>query len=192
MNGWELRSRRRAAGLTARQVARAAGTSETNVAAYERGVKLSSAATLQRILSTIEAGHLSPIHVNALLTVPAAAAALRSGIRSGWPVRDLLRIVRESRSNANWATASAADEAAFFAAPSTIGDPRWDALLAGSTEQLALQRGVTPPAWTVGKALRSFWFVGENRRFDAYALAHSPASLKVRGVMIDPADLESV
>jgi DNA-binding XRE family transcriptional regulator len=37
MEGWELREHRRRAGLTLRQVARAAGTSETNVYAYERG-----------------------------------------------------------------------------------------------------------------------------------------------------------
>lgn len=54
--------RRRAAGLSLRLVARSAGTSETNVAAYERGVKQPRAHTLQRLLAMIDAGGDSAIH----------------------------------------------------------------------------------------------------------------------------------
>jgi hypothetical protein len=129
--------------------------------------------------------------VNRLLTVPAAAAAIRKGVRAGWATRDLLRIVRESRANAKWVNDE--DELqVYLARPSTTGDRRWDALLAGSTENLALQTKASVPTWTRGHALPTLWFVGESRFFDAYALAHSPASLKIRGVMVDPADLESV
>lgn len=191
VHGWELREQRRTAGLTARQVAHAAGTSETNVAAYERDAKTPNDATRNRIMLAIDAGRTSPVHVNGLLTVPATAGAIRKALRAGWSVGDVLRLVRESRSNAKW-VAQPKDAAAFFAAPSTTGDRRWDALLAGSTEQLFLRRAWQPPRWTVGVALPAFWFVSANRDFDAYALGHSPASLKVRGVMIDPADLESV
>jgi hypothetical protein len=99
--------------------------------------------------------------------------------------------VRESRSNATWLD-DAKDVSAFFGAPTTTGDRRWDALIAGSTEDLALRRNEVAPSWTRGHALPTFWFVTDNRAFDAYALAYSPPSLKVRGVMLDPADLESV
>jgi len=191
MNGWEIRERRRAAGLTARQVAEAIGTSETNVAAYERGDKTPSPKTLNRLLAACHAGRGSPIFINRLLTIPGAAAAVRKGLRAGWSTRDLLRLVRESRSNATWVERPE-DVAVFFAAPSTTGDRRWDALLRGSTEELALRRGLVVPRWVQGLALPTFWFVGENRFFDAYAAAHSPPSLKVRGVMLDPSDLESV
>jgi transcriptional regulator with XRE-family HTH domain len=191
MHGWQIRERRRSAGLTAEQVAHAIGTSETNVAAYERGGKTPSAATLARLMAAIDLGPTSPIFVNRLLTVPAAAAAIRKGLRAGWPTRDLLRIVRESRANAIWA-ASDGDLKVFLAAPSTTGDQRWDALIAGSTENLALHNKISVPKWTRGHALPTLWFVGDNPFFDAYALAHSPASLKVRGVMVDPSDLESV
>lgn len=191
MQGWEIRDHRRAAGLTARQVAVATGTSETNVAAYERGDKTPNSATLGRLLAACNAGDSSRIFVNRLLTVPGAAAALRKGLRAGWPTRELLRLVRESRSNARWVERPE-DLAVFFAAPSTTGDRRWDALLAGSTEDVALTRAMAVPPWVRGHALPTFWFVGENRFFDAYAVAHSPPSLKVRGVMLDPSDLESV
>ncbi len=191
MQPWELRKRRRTAGLTARQVADAIGTAESNVAAYERGAKAPNAMTLSRMVKAIDAGADSPVFVNRLITVPAAAAAIRRGLRSGWPTRDLLRVVRESRANAAWVTNSP-DVELFMADPSTTGDRRWDALLAGSTEELALRRSAPVPGWTRGHALSTWWFVGERRVFDAYALAHSPTSLKVRGVMLDPADLESV
>jgi transcriptional regulator with XRE-family HTH domain len=191
MQGWEIRERRRLSGLTALQVARAIGTRETNVAAYERGDKTPSPATLARLMPAIDLGPTSAIFVNRLLTVPAAAAAIRKGVRAGWATRDLLRIVRESRANAKWVI-DADELQVYLAAPSTTGDRRWDALLAGSTENLALQRRMSVPKWTRGHALPTLWFVGESRFFDAYALAHSPASLKIRGVMVDPADLESV
>ena len=191
MHGWHLRKLRRAAGLTARQVASAIGTSETNVAAYERGDKRPNPATRSRILAACEAGAASAIFVNRLLTVPGLAAAVRKGLQGEWPTRDLLRLVRESRANSRWAERPA-DLALFFAQPSTTGDRRWDALIAGSAEQLTLQRAVPVPHWVAGHGLPTFWFVGANRAFDAYAVARSPASLKVRGVMLNPAHLESV
>lgn len=100
MAPYELRSLRRASGLSLAAVARAAGTSASNVSAYERGAKRASDATLARLCAAVRAGSDSPIHRNRLVTVPAAAAAIRSGLRQGWSTGDLLRIVRELRSNA--------------------------------------------------------------------------------------------
>lgn len=186
-----MRERRRAQGLTLRQVARAAGTSETNVAAYERGRKRPGQATLARILSVIDAGVQSSIHQNRLLTVPGAAAAIRAGLRNGWSTADLLRLVREMRSHTQF-IAGPADRAAFLAPPSTTGDQRWDAMLAGCVEDLCLSRKWATPDWARGKALPTFWFVGSAPSLAAYAFARSPFSLQVRGVMVDPGDLEAV
>lgn len=191
MHGWELRELRRGAGLTLRQVAASAGTAETNVAAYERGAKTPSAATLQRLLRVIAVGPDSPIHAQRLLTVPAAAAALRSGLRAAASTAELLRIVREMRTHAALVT-TAAERDAFFAAPATTGDQRWDAMLAGVVEDLALASGMQPPEWSRGHALPTFWFVGSSPSLRAYAFAHSPMSLQVRGVLVDPADLKAV
>jgi transcriptional regulator with XRE-family HTH domain len=191
VHGWELSSRRRSAGLTLRQVARAAGTSESNVSAYERGAKTPSPRTLRRITAAIDAGGASPVHANTLFTMPAAAATIRRGLRRGWPTADLLRVVRELRSNAG-SLVSRADRDAYFAEPSTTGDQRWDAMLAGSAEDLALRDGLEVPEWTRGHALPTFWFVGSGPALQAYAFARTPMSMQVRGVMVDPADLEAV
>lgn len=77
------------------------------------------------------------------------------------------------RSNAVFAVTHT-DRAAFFAEPSTTGDPRWDAMLAGSTEDLALRGGFPAPDWTPGHALPEFWFVGRAPSLHAYAFARSP------------------
>ena len=191
MDGWDLRQLRREHGLTLRAVARASGTAQSNISAYERGAKRARDHTLERVVVVNEAGADSPVHRGQLLTAPATAAALRQGLRLGWSTADLLRLVREMRSNAAL-VAAPADVAAFFAGPSTTGDQRWDAMLAASVEDLCLRRGLDPPAWTIGHALPTFWFVGSSHSLDAYAFAHTPISMQVRGVMVDPADLEAV
>lgn len=191
MTPYELRSKRLANGLTLAAVARAAGTSTSNVSAYERGAKRPSDATVGRLTAVIDVGVNSPIHVNRLMTVPAAASAIRAGLRDGWAVGDVLRIVRELRSNAKWVRDDKEWDA-YYAQPSTTGDRRWDAMLAGVTEMDALRSGHEVPGWARGHGLPHLWFVGSNPGLHAYALAHSPASLAFRGVMVDGASLESV
>ena len=85
MDGWELRELRRKAGLTASQVARATGTSETNVAAYERGDKVPGPVTRERLIDAIAAGSESPIFVNQLVTVPKAAPPFAMASRTDGP-----------------------------------------------------------------------------------------------------------
>jgi transcriptional regulator with XRE-family HTH domain len=191
MDGWALRRRRREAGLTAAQVARVTGTSESNIAAYERGVKVPGPSTLERILDAIDAGSESRIYVNGLVTTPEASAAIRYGLRHRWSDRELLRIVREHRSNAKWMSRPI-DQKVFFARPSTTGDKRWDALIAGSVEDLTARGDVSLPAWTKGVGLDEEWFVADDLAFNDYLRAHSPESFRTRGVMIDPEALESV
>jgi hypothetical protein len=65
-------------------------------------------------------------------------------------------------------------------------------MLAGVVEDLSLRAGLDPPGWTAGHALPRFWFVGSSPSLQAYAFARSPFPLQVRGVMVDPADLEAV
>jgi transcriptional regulator with XRE-family HTH domain len=177
--------------LTAAQVARVTGTSESNVAAYERGDKVPGPLTLQRMVDAIDAGSESAIFVNGLITTPQASAAIRSGLRRGWTTRELLRIVRELRSNSKWVVRPI-DQRLFFARPSTTGDRRWDALLAGATEELATLGSIPIPEWAEDVRLEDQWFVTEDPAFNEYLLANSPEPFRSRNVMIDPDALESV
>lgn len=182
---------RKEARLTLRAVARATGTSESNVSAYERGAKVPNAATEERLRAACRVSVQSPIHSRSLLTAAAAAAAIRKGLRDAWATADLLRIVREMRSH--FASIHSETEVAlFFAAPSTTGDQRWDAMLAATIEDLALQYGRDVPVWTRGRALDTFWFVTSTPTMAAHVFAHSPMSMQVRGVMVDPDDLAAV
>ncbi len=191
MESWTLREKRRAAGLTLAQVARAAGTSESNVSAYERDSKHPNAVTVDRLMSVIDAGGDSPVHRQRLQTVPATAAELRSGLRQGRSDAELLRVVRQMRTDSA-RLVTPADRAAFYARPSTTGDRRWDLVLAGVVEDLALRNAQVPPRWVDSGALRTFWFVTPSPLLDAYVFSRSPISLQVRGVMVDPADLVAV
>lgn len=190
-SGYEMRAARQRSGLSLAAVARAAGTSATNVSAYERGTKRANRATRARLVAAVRAGADSAIHRNRLVTIPAAAAAVRAGLRKGWPTADLLRIVRELRSNATHLR-NEVDRAAFYARPSTTGDRRWDALLAGVTEMDALRDGRDVPAWARGHDLPHLWFVGSSPSLHAHALVHTPSSLAVRGIVLDGAALETV
>ena len=191
MDGWELRSSRRESELTAAQVARVVGTAESNITAYERGDKVPGPATLERIVAAVAAGSTSPIYTNGLVTAPQAASAIRGGIRHGWTSRELLRIMREHRSNASWVSRPI-DVEVFFGRPATSGDRRLDALLAGSTEELAMRNGMVVPRWTQATRLKNDWFVTDDPAFHAYLLEYSPDPFRSRGVMVDPEALESV
>jgi len=191
VDGWTLRSQRRKAGLTAAQVARVTGTSESNVAAYERGDKVPRPVTLQRILDAIDAGSDSAIYVNSLVTTPQAASVIRFGLRRGWSPGELLKVVQEQRSNAKWVS-HPIDQRVFFARPATTGDRRWDALLAGSAEEMAARRHVPIPAWTKGVRLEKTWFVTDGPASDDDAATHSPPPFRSRNVVIAPEALDSV
>lgn len=173
------------------QVARAVGTSEPNVSAYERDVKKPNEVTVARLRAAVAVGAHSALHQRNLTTVPALAAGIRRGLRDEWSTADLLRLVRQSLAESAFVTTD--DEwAVYLARPSTTGDQRWDALVAGVADLMALRRSRPVPAWTAGTALRRPWWVGEPQAMRAFVFANSPFPLSVRGVMLDPGDLEAV
>lgn len=161
------------------------------MSAYERDAKRPNKTTLTRLQAAIAAGSASVIHTSRLLTVPGVAAAIRSGLREGRSSAEMLRLVRQMRADSSQLE-SAADHAAFFAAPTTTGDRRWDLLVAGVVESMFLEDGGTPPTWVGKGTLDTFWFLTPSPGLDAYVFARSPISLQVRGIMVDPADLAAV
>lgn len=78
-------------------------------------------------------------------------------------------------------------------APPT-GDRRWDALLAGVVEMLALRHGVAVPAWTVAadRFLDRWWVMADRPGAAVSAFTETPAALANRGVFLHAASLESV
>ena len=70
--------------------------------------------------------------------------------------------------------------------PETVGDPRFDALLAALAEHLCAEHGSESPAW-VGHSSRfldTWWFVAGMKALEADALVHSPISFARRGVFL--------
>lgn len=88
---------------------------------------------------------------------------------------------------------------AISAEPASIGDRRWDALLAGVAEQVSQWYGTPVPGWAraPGRFLDRFWFVIEDiigrpaPGLAAMALADAPPAFSARGVFLDRRTLVS-
>jgi hypothetical protein len=75
--------------------------------------------------------------------------------------------------------------------PPSVGDERWDALLAALAEHLAAKHDLAPPSWTELRVLGRPWFPAELRVQRADALVHAPAAFRKHGVYLAAADLEA-
>lgn len=75
--------------------------------------------------------------------------------------------------------------------PVSVGDERWDALLAALAEHLAAKHDLAPPAWTDLRVLGRPWFPAQLRVQRADALVHAPAAFRKHGVYLAAADLEA-
>jgi hypothetical protein len=75
--------------------------------------------------------------------------------------------------------------------PSSVGDERWDALLAALAEHLAAKHDLAPPGWAELRVLGRPWFPAELRVQRADALVHAPAAFRKHGVYLAAADLEA-
>ncbi len=78
------------------------------------------------------------------------------------------------------------------AEPAAAGDRRWDVMLAAVAEHLAYQADSAAPAWVRGEGrewLGRIWWVVPLASARPWALAHSPASFRRRGIFLHPDDL---
>ena len=75
--------------------------------------------------------------------------------------------------------------------PPSVGDERWDALLAALAEHLAAKHDLAPPIWAELRVLRRPWVPAELRVQRADALVHAPAAFRKHGVYLAAADLEA-
>lgn len=77
------------------------------------------------------------------------------------------------------------------AEPRSVGDERWDALLAALAEHLCAQHNLAPPDWTGSRVLRRAWFPAELAIQRADALVRAPAAFRKHGVYLSAHDLKA-
>ena len=75
--------------------------------------------------------------------------------------------------------------------PDPTGDERWDVLLAGLAEHLAMRDGQAAPGWSASGGLRRFWFPFDTPGARAQALVHAPAAFRRRGVFIADYEIDA-
>lgn len=87
--------------------------------------------------------------------------------------------------------AGANQTALLQAEPPTVGDERWDALLAALAEHLCAEHDMAPPPWTEPRVLRRAWFPAELAIQRADALVRAPAAFRKHGVYLSAHDLQA-
>jgi hypothetical protein len=120
------------------------------------------------------------------MTLVELAAHLRSADEAG---RWLL--VLEFLEECQWVAGP--DRAAVIAEePAVVDGDRWDVMLGGLAEYVALKSDIPTPPWSAlpyrlwcGRA----WFLSELNSVRASALSTSPASFRARGIFLEPRDL---
>jgi transcriptional regulator with XRE-family HTH domain len=182
-----IRGARRAAGITQQSVAERAGTAQPAVAAYESGARTPSLATLERLLGACE----HDIEVLAHPRTRRGAASLADLSRTieqdlaDGREMDALRLLFGFADDFRGSSRPGAIEL-IAQEPAATGDTRFDAALAGVAEFFAAERGIRAPAWVdqPERFVEPLWFVASRPEFDAYTLAHAPASFARHGVLI--------
>jgi hypothetical protein len=75
------------------------------------------------------------------------------------------------------------------AEPGSVGDERWDALLAALAEHLSAQHDLAPPEWAETRVLRQAWFPADLAIQRVDALVWAPAAFRKHGVFLSIHDL---
>lgn len=192
-----LRKARLQKGLSQADVAARIGTTQSAIARLESGAADPRLSTLQRYAEAVgadldaRAGDSSP-------SLQRTAAEVRNALgraETGDGFRHVVQFLNDIATlDATAARESIRNE------PDTVGDCRWDALLAGIAEFVARRVGVPVPGWasSPGRFLHRFWFVIEDilgRPAPGLAVAaftSAPPELANRGVFLDRSSLVSV
>jgi transcriptional regulator with XRE-family HTH domain len=186
-----LRSARRHAGLSQREVAVLAEVSQPNVSNYERGRRQPTLPTLRRLLAA--AGHrlsvrATPAGQPYTLAEIADDIAVAADRATRWRlVHEFLRGFRDDARDDAHRTALIADE------PPRTGSRHWDALLGAVAEHLAHHHGLPCPAWTQAPSRFSdpAWFLSGLPAARAEGFATSPASFRRRGLFVGRHELDA-
>jgi transcriptional regulator with XRE-family HTH domain len=178
---------RRHADITQAELARRARTSQPAVAAYEKGTRTPSVGTLRRLVNACECDldlSVRPRVRRGAESLEQIAQIMRDDLSDGQE-DDALRLVfgfaDDFRGSSRPGRIALLSEE-----PSTTGDQRFDAALAGAAEFFAREAEIASPSWVdgPGRFVEPWWFVSSRAAFDAYALQHTPAVFARHGVFI--------
>lgn len=139
-------------------------------------------------------GYESDYETTPLETLQSLAEDIRRSLASEQDsLSTRLRLIAQGISDFRSLT-HAHDQRFFLREPSSTGDPRWDALLAGVAAREARGARLPIPRWTMAptRFCDRAWFPTETSNLRAMAFAASPADFAIRNVYLDPAELESI
>lgn len=74
------------------------------------------------------------------------------------------------------------DLAEFLSPPESLGDDRWDTLLACSTAHVVRSKGLVPPAWTTKPSLPQWWWPAGEKRRRAMTMQRTPTDFRRVGI----------
>ncbi len=193
-----LRQARLRRGLSQAELAARVGTTQSAIARLESGAADPRLSTLIRYAEAVGTEldtHAAAAAAPSLIRTAAAVRASLAGSSAGEALRHVIQFLDD--------VAALDDDAvrqAIRDEPDTVGDRRWDALLAGIAEYASRRAGIPVPGWASapGRFLRRFWFVIEDilgRPVPGLAVAaftSAPPELAGRGVFLDRSSLVSV
>lgn len=192
-----LVSTRERLGLSQSRVAVLLGTSQPNVSRYEDGTLVPGSVVGGRLQALVNLDDGSLFSVNPVGTIPAYAVQIRRALLAGSD-RDVMTRLIVQLSDDFRSLSSGPDRKLFLSEPSSTGDRRYDALLAGLAVHLCREAEVesTPP-WTrnLDRYLQQLWWygpAGDIPALRAIAFRDTPSSLRVRGVVFSGRNLDSV
>jgi hypothetical protein len=119
---------------------------------------------------------------------PMSLAALARHLIAATDDKIRWKLVWEFLEEYRWASAEI-QVGLLQAEPESVGDERWDALLAALAEHLNAQHDLAPPQWAEPRVLRRAWFPAELAIQRADALARAPAAFRKHGVYLSAHDL---
>jgi transcriptional regulator with XRE-family HTH domain len=148
-----------AEGMSQREIARLVGRSQPEVARYLQAARRTFA------------------------TVPQIVEAMREPLAQGDEHR-ALRLLLDGV-NVLPGLGAPRDVRAFLKRPRSLGDSRWDALVAAAVAYRARTAGLVPPRWTDVKPLTAFWWPAGEHALRARTMARTPIDFKRLGIWFD-------
>ena len=184
-----IRTARSRAGITQRELALISGMKQPQIARIENGTTQPSIPTLGRVLDSLGYG---------LELVTTRSENRITAVEASKNVRDCLQVFDENGALREWlvflddlyAVKPLQFSDLVSEPPPSTQDPRWDALIAATTEYVADQKGVTAPAWTEQEWRRcEGWHFSGIAALTKQERADSPEPFARRGVFLVTEDL---